>query len=179
MHKDVKKVLVSEEEIEQRCKELGAQITQDYKDLNEIPILVSLLKGSVPFLAKLMKYIELDVEIDFMDVSSYQGTESIGDVRIIKDLDRSIKSESILLVEDIVDTGRTLKSVKELLENKGCERLRIVSLLDKPSRRVVPIDADYVGFTIPNEFVIGFGLDFDEKYRNLPYVGVLKDECYQ
>lgn len=179
MHKDVKKILVSEEEIEQRCKELGAQITQDYKDLNEIPILVSLLKGSVPFLVKLMKYIELDVEIDFMDVSSYEGTESIGDVRIIKDLDRSIKGESILLVEDIVDSGRTVNSVKELLENKGCERLRIVSLLDKPSRRVLQIDADYVGFTIPNEFVIGFGLDFDEKYRNLPYVGVLKDECYQ
>lgn len=179
MHKDVKKILVSEEEIEQRCKELGAQITQDYKDLNEIPILVSLLKGSVPFLVKLMKYIELDVEIDFMDVSSYEGTESIGDVRIIKDLDRSIKGESILLVEDIVDSGRTVNSVKELLENKGCERLRIVSLLDKPSRRVMQIDADYVGFTIPNEFVIGFGLDFDEKYRNLPYVGVLKDECYQ
>ncbi len=179
MHKDVKKILVTEEEIEQRCKELGAQITQDYKELNEIPILIALLKGSVPFLAKLMKYIELDVEIDFMDVSSYEGTESIGDVRIIKDLDRSIKGESILLVEDIVDTGRTLNSVKELLENKGCDRMRIVSLLDKPSRRVVQVDADYVGFTIPNEFVIGFGLDFDEKYRNLPYVGVLKDECYQ
>ena len=178
MHKDVKKVLVSSEEIEQRCKELGAQITKDYLELGEVPILVSLLKGSVPFLAKLMPYIDLDVEIDFMDVSSYEGTESIGDVRIIKDLDRSIKGESILLVEDIVDTGRTLNSVKELLENKGCERLRIVSLLDKPTRRVVKIDADYVGFTIPNEFVIGFGLDFNEKYRSLAYVGVLKDECY-
>jgi hypoxanthine phosphoribosyltransferase len=178
MHKDVKKVLVSSDEIEQRCIELGAQITKDYLELGEVPILVSLLKGSVPFLAKLMPYIDLDVEIDFMDVSSYEGTESIGDVRIIKDLDRSIKGESILLVEDIVDTGRTLNSVKELLENKGCERLRIVSLLDKPTRRVVKIDADYVGFTIPNEFVIGFGLDFNEKYRSLPYVGVLKDECY-
>jgi hypoxanthine phosphoribosyltransferase len=178
MHKDLKEILVSEEQIEQRCKELGAQITQDYKDLNEVPVLVSLLKGSVPFLSKLMPYIDLDVEIDFMDVSSYEGTESIGDVRILKDLDRSIKGESILLVEDIADTGRTLHSVTETLRNKGAKRLQVVSLLDKPSRRVVEVDVDYIGFTIPNLFVVGFGLDFNEKYRNLPYVGILKDELY-
>lgn len=178
MHQDLKEVLVSEAQIDQRCRELGAQITEDYRARNEVPVLVSLLKGSVPFLAKLMPYIDLDVEIDFMDVSSYEGTESIGDVRIMKDLDRSIKGDSILLVEDIADTGRTLHSVTETLRNKGAKDLKIVSLLDKPSRRVVDIQVDYIGFTIPNLFVVGFGLDFNEKYRNLPYVGVLKDEFY-
>ena len=179
MHQDLKEVLVTEAQIEKRCQELGAQITQDYKARQEVPVLVSLLKGSVPFLSKLMPYIDLDVEIDFMDVSSYEGTESIGDVRILKDLDRSIKGDSILLVEDIADTGRTLKSVTDTLRNKGAKDLKIVSLLDKPSRRVVDIHVDYIGFTIPNLFVVGFGLDFNEKYRNLPYVGVLKDEFYQ
>lgn len=178
MHKDIKKILVSAQEIEDKCQELGEVITEDYKTLNETPVLISLLKGSVPFLAKLMPYIDLPVEIDFMDVSSYEGSESSGDVRILKDLSRSIKGDSILLVEDIVDTGRTLDTVIELLHNKGAARVKVVTLLDKPSRRVLPIEADYVGFTIPNEFVIGFGLDFDEKYRNLPYVGVMKDELY-
>ena len=178
MHQDVKKVLVSAEAIEQRCRELGKQISEDYRTDGEIPVLVALLKGSVPFLAKLVTYIDLDIEFDFMDVKSYEGTESIGDVRIIKDLDRSIKGSSILLVEDIIDTGRTLFEVSKLLKNKGAGKVKIVSLLDKPSRRVIPIEADYTGFVIPNEFVVGFGLDFNEKYRNLPYVGVLKDECY-
>jgi hypoxanthine phosphoribosyltransferase len=178
MHQDLKKILVSEEEIVAKCKVLGAQISQDYRAIGEIPLLVAVLKGSVPFLAELVKHIDLDVEFDFMDVSSYEGTESIGDVRIIKDLDRSIKGTRILLVEDIVDTGRTIKEVTRLLLNKGATEVKIVSLLDKPSRRVIEISADYVGFEIPNEFVVGFGLDFNEKYRNLPYVGVLKDEFY-
>jgi hypoxanthine phosphoribosyltransferase len=178
MHQDLKKILVSEEEIVAKCKELGARISHDYRTIGEIPLLVAVLKGSVPFLAELVKHIDIDVEFDFMDVSSYEGTESIGDVRIIKDLDRSIKGTRILLVEDIVDTGRTIKEVTRLLLNKGATEVRIVSLLDKPSRRVIEISADYVGFEIPNEFVVGFGLDFNEKYRNLPYVGVLKDEFY-
>jgi len=178
MHQDVKKILVSSEAIEQRCRELGKQISDDYRKDGEIPVLVALLKGSVPFLSKLSTYIDLDVEFDFMDVKSYEGTESIGDVHIIKDLDRSIKGASILLVEDIVDTGRTLHEVTKLLLNKGAGKVKIVTLLDKPSRRVIPIEPDYCGFVIPNEFVIGFGLDFNEKYRNLPYVGVLKDEFY-
>lgn len=178
MHKDIKTILISETEIEKRCQELGAELTQCYKQCEETPLLVTLLKGAVPFLVHLSKHIDLDIEFDFMDVSSYEGTESIGDVRIIKDLDRSIKDQSILLVEDIVDTGRTLKSVKELLYNKGAKDVKIVSLLDKPSRRVIDINADFVGFEIPNHFVVGFGLDFNEKFRNLPYVGVLKEECY-
>ena len=178
MHKDIKKILISEEEIEKRCQEMGRQISDDYRKTGEIPLLVAMLKGAVPFLVKISKYIDLDVEMDFMDVSSYEGTESIGDVRIMKDLDRSIKGIKILLVEDIVDTGRTLNTVIELLRNKGAENVKIVSLLDKPSRRVVHVDVDYIGFEVPNEFVVGFGLDFNEKYRNLPYVGILKDECY-
>ncbi|MFV0552545.1 MAG: hypoxanthine phosphoribosyltransferase [Anaerorhabdus sp.] len=177
MHQLIKKILVSGEEITQRSKELGQQITKDYE--GQEPLFVALLKGSVPFLAELVKYVDLDIEYDFMDVSSYEGTESIGDIKILKDLDRSIKGIDIILVEDIVDTGRTLSTVRNMLLNKGANSVKIVTLLDKPSRRVIEISADYTGFEIENEFVVGFGLDFDQKFRNLPYVGVLKDEAYQ
>lgn len=179
MHQSLEKVLVTEEEIVIRSKELGAQITKDYKEKNESPLLVALLKGSVPFLAEIVKHIELDIQFDFMDVSSYEGTESIGDIKINKDLNASVKGVSILLVEDIVDTGRTLKEVTRLLMNKGAKEVKVVSLLDKPDRRVVDIEADYVGFTIPNEFAVGFGLDYNQYYRNLPYIGVLKKEEYE
>ncbi len=179
MHKDLREILVEEKKIYERCKELGQEIVQDYKECPTTPLLVALLKGSVPFLSELIKHIDLDIEIDFMDVSSYEGTESIGDIRILKDLDRTVKGHHILLVEDIVDTGRTLTEVKRLLYNKGAADVKVVSLLDKPSRRVCDIHAEYVGFTIPDEFVIGFGLDYNEKYRNLPYVGVLKEEVYK
>ncbi len=174
---DVKEVLISQDEITQRCKELGEEISRDYK--YTVPIIVGLLKGSVPFMAELIKYITIDVELEFMAVSSYSGTESMGDVRILKDLDRSIKDRDVLVVEDIVDTGNTLLKVKDLLYSKGASSVEVVSLLDKPSRRTVEIEAKYVGFTIPNEFVIGFGLDFNQKYRNLPFVGILKEECYR
>ena len=176
MHKDIDRILLSEEEIVNRCKELGKQISMDYAGKHLV--LVGLLKGSVPFMSELMKRIECDTEIDFMDVSSYDGTESQGDVRIIKDLDRSPKDDDILIVEDIVDTGRTLKTVKKLLLSKGASSVKIVTLLDKPDRRVVEIEPDYCGFIVPNEFVVGYGLDFNKKYRNLPYIGVLKPECY-
>lgn len=179
MHEVVEKVLVSQDEIIRKCVELGHQITSDYKALNEVPYVVGLLKGSVPFMAEIIKYIDLDIQIDFMDVSSYQGTKSVGDIRIDKDLDCSVQGLSILLVEDIVDTGRTLKEVKRTLMNKGAKDVKVVSLLDKPDRRVVDIEAEYVGFSIPNEFVIGYGLDYDQKYRNLPYIGVLKREIYE
>ncbi|MCI8539895.1 MAG: hypoxanthine phosphoribosyltransferase [Erysipelotrichaceae bacterium] len=179
MHHAVEKILVSQEDIVRRCKELGKQISEDYRKCGETPYLVALLKGSIPFLAELSKHIDLDVCLDFMDVSSYEGTESIGDIKINKDLDGSVKGLSILLVEDIIDTGRTLKEVTTLLRNKGAKDVKVVSLLDKPTRRVVEIEADYVGFEIPNEFVIGFGLDFDQKFRNLPFVGILKREFYE
>ena len=178
MHKDVKKILISEEEILKRCKELGKQITEDYEAKNELPLVVGLLKGSVPFLAELIKHIEMDIRFEFMDVSSYDGTESIGDVKVNLDLHTSIRGVPVLIVEDIVDTGRTLQEVKRLMFNKGASDVKIVSLLDKPDRRVVDIEADYVGFTVPNEFVIGYGLDYNQKYRNLPYIGVLKDGLY-
>ena len=179
MHEVVEKVLVSQDEIIHKCAELGAKITSDYKALNEVPYVVGLLKGSVPFMAEIIKHIDLDIQIDFMDVSSYQGQKSVGDIRIDKDLDCSVQGLSILLVEDIVDTGRTLKEVKRTLMNKGAKDVKVVSLLDKPDRRVVDIEAEYVGFAIPNEFVIGYGLDYDQKYRNLPYIGVLKREIYE
>ena len=179
LHPDVKEVLVSEDQIVERCKALAQTITEHYRDYEHMPLVVAILKGSIPFMSELIKHIELDIEIDFMDVSSYEGTESIGDVRIIKDLNQSIKGIPILLIEDIVDTCRTIQEVKRLLMNKGASEVKVITLLDKPSRRVIDIDADFVGFEIPNEFVIGFGLDFNEKYRNLPYVGILKDEFYK
>ena len=175
----IDRILVSEEEIVRRSKELGKQISEDYRKKGTTPIVIGLLKCSVPFLAEIMKHIDLDIEIDFMDVSSYDGAESVGDVKINKDLDKSVKGESILLVEDIVDTGRTLKEVRQLLFNKGAADVKIVSLLDKPDRRVIEINADYVGFEIPNEFVVGYGLDYNQKYRNLPYIGVLKPSVYE
>lgn len=173
---DVKKVLVSEEEINLRCIELGKQLSKDYE--GKKPVFVGLLKGSVPFLAELIKRVNIDIEVDFMDVSSYEGTESVGDVRIVKDLDRSVKDDYVIIIEDIVDTGKTLKKVKELLYQKGAIDVKIATLLNKPEGRVVEIEPDYIGFNIPNEFVIGYGLDFNQKFRNLPYVGVLKEECY-
>lgn len=179
MYDVVEKVLVTQEEIVVRCKELGKQITQDYKEKGEVPLLVALLKGSVPFLAEIIKHIDLEIEFDFMDVSSYQGTRSIGDIKIVKDLDCSVKDVSILLVEDIVDTGRTLKEVTRLLKNKGAKEVKVVSLLDKPECRVADIKPEYIGFRIPNEFVVGFGLDYNQKYRNYPFVGVLKPEIYE
>ncbi len=174
---NVEKVLISEEEIAKRCKELGAQISKDYAGKD--PMIIGLLKGSVPFMAELIKNIDIDCTIDFMAVSSYSGIESMGDVKIVKDLDTSIKGVNVLVVEDIVDTGKTLEKVKQLLYSKGANDVKVVSLLDKPDRRIVQIKAEYVGFVIPNEFVVGFGLDFNQKYRNLPYVGVLKEECYK
>lgn len=179
MHKDVKKMLISEEEIITRCEQLGKELKKDYEERNELPLVVGLLKGSVPFLAELIKHIDMDISYEFMDVSSYEGTESIGDVKVNLDLRSSIKGVPVLLVEDIIDTGRTIREVKRLLMHKGATDVRVVSLLDKPQRRVVDIEADYVGFTVPNEFVVGYGLDYNQKYRNLPYIGVLKDECYQ
>lgn len=179
MNQDIKKVLIEEEAIYARCRELGKVISQDYKAAQADPLLVGLLRGSIPFMAELIKYLELDAQYDFMDVTSYAGTMSTGDIKIIKDLDSSIEGLDILLVEDIVDTGKTIESVKKLMYNKGAHSVKVVTLLDKPSRRIVNEKADYIGFEIENEFVVGFGMDFNQHYRCLPYVGVLKDELYQ
>jgi len=175
MHKDVEKILFSYEDITKKTAELGEILTNEYKD--QCPVLVGLLKGSVPFLAEIIRHIDTDLEIDFMDVSSYEGTESSGDVRILKDLECSVKGRRVLIVEDIVDTGKTLSTVKDLIYQKGAIDVRIITLLNKVARRELDVHVDYKCFDVDNEFVIGFGLDYNEKYRNLPYVGVIKEEA--
>ena len=177
MKDDVKKVLLSEEELHAKVAELGAQITKDYEGKNLL--LVTVLKGAVVFLADLMRTIDQPAEIDFMVVSSYgSGVKSSGVVKIVKDLDINLEGKDILIVEDILDSGMTLDYIKGMLQDRNPSSIRICALLDKPARRKVDLQADYVGFTIPDEFVIGYGLDYDEKHRNLPYIGVLKPEVY-
>lgn len=177
LENDIKKILVSQEDIVAKSKELGQQLTEEYKGKN--PLLVGILKGSIPFMAELIKHIDTHIETEFMVVSSYHGgTESSGSVKIIKDLDTDVAGRDVIFIEDIIDTGRTLKELKELFEFRQAASIRIVTMLDKPEGRVVEINADYTCFTIPNEFVVGFGLDYNENYRNLPYVGVLKEEVY-
>ncbi|MDE5946748.1 MAG: hypoxanthine phosphoribosyltransferase [Oscillospiraceae bacterium] len=169
---NIKKILITEEQLKKRISELGRQITEEYR--GKKLLLLSILKGSVVFLSDLMREIDLPVEIDFMCVSSYQnGTESSGNVRILKDLSRNIQGYNVLIVEDILDTGMTLSYlIPELLE-RNPESLKICTLLDKPSRRRVPLKADYTGFEIENHFIVGYGLDYAEHYRNLKYIGIL------
>ena len=177
LEQDMKKILFTHEDIVKRSKELGMQITKDYAE--NPPLVVALLRGSVPFLAELIQHIDLDIQYDFMDVTSYEGTESIGDIKIIKDLDTSVKDMDILLVEDIVDTGVTLNYLKSMLEHRGAASIRIAALLDKTARRTVPdLKVDYVCFDIPDAFVVGYGLDYDQTYRNLPDIGVLSPKIY-
>ena len=175
---DVADILLSEERIQARVTELGRQITDDYAGRRLT--LVSVLKGSLPFMADLMRVIDLPLRIDLMEVSSYGGTttESSGLVRILKDLSASIAGEQVLLVEDIIDTGLTLNYLVRYLRGKNPASLRICTLLDKPARRLVDIPVDYTGFTIPDQFVVGYGLDHGELYRNLRFVGVLRPEVY-
>ena len=175
---DVASVLVSEEQIHARVAELGAQISADY--IGRELTLVSVLKGSLPFMADLMRAISIPVSIDLMEVSSYGGTatESSGLVRILKDLSSSIDGRDVMIVEDIIDTGLTLNYLIRYLRGKNPRSLHICTLLDKPARRLVDIPIDYLGFTIPDQFVIGYGLDYGEHYRNLPFIGVLKPEVY-
>lgn len=178
LDKDIEKVLVSEEEIRKRCEELGAVLTKEYEGKN--PLVVGVLKGAVPFMADLIRAIEAHLEIDFMDVSSYgNATISSGEVKIVKDLDTNVEGRDLLIVEDIIDSGRTLAYLVDLFKYRKASSVKIVTLLDKPEGRVVDIDVDYVGFKVPNEFVVGYGLDYAEEYRNLPYVGVLKSHVYQ
>ncbi|NLY67031.1 MAG: hypoxanthine phosphoribosyltransferase [Tissierellia bacterium] len=178
MHEAVKEVLVTEEEIREKVKELGERITNDYKGKNLM--LVGILKGAVMFLSDLARHIKIPVLIDFMAVSSYgTSSESTGVVRIIKDLETSIEDYDVLIVEDIIDTGLTLSYLTDNLRKRNAKSVKIVTLLDKPERRRVDVPVDYVGFTIPDEFVIGYGIDYAEKYRNLPFVASLKEEVYK
>jgi hypoxanthine phosphoribosyltransferase len=175
---DIAEVLVTEEQIRLKVAELGARLNADY--LGQELTLVSVLKGSLPFMADLMRAVTIPVTIDLMEVSSYGGmaTETSGLVRILKDLSSSIEGRDVLIVEDIIDTGLTLNYLVRYLRGKGPRSLRICTLLDKPARRLVEIPIDYRGFEIPDRFVVGYGLDFGERYRNLPYIGVLKPEVY-
>ena len=177
IHQDIEQVLYSEEELRQRVKELGAQITADYS--GKEPMLVSVLRGSYIFMADLTRAINLDVTVDFMVVSSYgAGTTSSGQVEIKKDLSDSIEGRDLIIVEDILDSGNTLYYLIDVLKARKPASIRICTLMDKPERRTKPITANYVGFTIPDAFIVGYGLDYAEKYRNLPYVGVLKPSVY-
>ncbi|HEW3961963.1 TPA: hypoxanthine phosphoribosyltransferase [Streptococcus pneumoniae] len=177
LENDIKKVLVSHDEITEAAKKLGAQLTKDYAGKN--PILVGILKGSIPFMAELVKHIDTHIEMDFMMVSSYHGgTASSGVINIKQDVTQDIKGRHVLFEEDIIDTGQTLKNLRDMFKEREAASVKIATLLDKPEGRVVEIEADYTCFTIPNEFVVGYGLDYKENYRNLPYIGVLKEEVY-
>lgn len=177
MNEDLKEVLLTEEQIREIVEGLGKKITEDYRGKNLV--LVSVLKGSVVFMADLMRAIDIPCSIDFMVVSSYgSGTESSGVVKIIKDLDADLRGVDLLIVEDILDTGRTLASLIKILKMRNPNSVKICTFLDKPERRIADISADYVGACVPDEFVVGYGLDYDEIYRNLPYLGVLKPEVY-
>jgi len=176
MHDDIDRVLFSPEQIQERVQELGQQIMRDFRDRD--PHLVTIVKGSLPFLADLMRAIDMPLSVDLLGVASYAGTSSSGEVRLTKDLDESIEGRHILVVEDIIDTGLTLSYVLRNLRQRAPASLKVVTFLDKPEGRGTAIEADYVGFTIPDEFVIGYGLDWNQRYRNLPYVGILKRDVY-
>lgn len=178
LEKDIKNILITKEQIAEKTAELGEKLTEDYKEKS--PLVIGILKGAVPFLADIVREIDTYLEMDFMAVSSYgNATVSSGEVKIIKDLDTNVEGRHILIVEDIIDSGRTLAYLVDLFKYRKAASVKIVTFLDKPEGRVVDIDADYVGFNIPNEFVVGYGLDYAESYRNLPYVGVLKPEVYE
>lgn len=177
MHPDVESIIISKDDIERRVRELGAQIAHDYDGSSLL--LVAVLRGAALFVADLARAIDGPVEIDFMAVSSYgSSTKSSGVVRIIKDLDEVIDGRDVLVVEDILDTGLTLKYLLRNLASRKPKSLEVVTLLSKEGKQRVPIDCRYVGFSVPDEFVVGYGLDYAEKYRNLPYIGVLKPEVY-
>ena len=176
LHDDVEEILVDTDAIGARVAELGSQLSSDYAGRD--PVLVSVLKGSLVFLADLMRAMDLPSSIDLMEVSSYAGTETSGQGRILKDLSKPIEGRDVIVVEDIIDTGLTLNYLLGYLADRRPASIKICCLLDKPARRLADISIDYIGFTIPDRFVIGYGLDYDERYRNLPYIGVLKPSVY-
>jgi hypoxanthine phosphoribosyltransferase len=177
LQNDIKQILLTEEQLQEKVRELGKQITADYK--GRTPLVICVLKGAFIFMSDLVKQIEVPIEIDFMAVSSYgNSTKSTGVVRIIKDLDASVEGRDVLIVEDIIDSGLTLSYLIDVLERRNALSVAVVTLLDKPERRSVDLEVEYKGFILPDEFVVGYGLDYAERYRNLPYIGILKPEIY-
>lgn len=177
MMQDIERILVSEEEIHARVKEVGAQLSADYA--GKKPIFVGVLKGVVPFFAEMMRAVQIPCQMDFMSVTSFEGgTESTGKLTFRKDIDHNIEGRHVVILEDILDSGSTLKYIKELFLKRNPASVKICTLLDKPSGRKVEIEPDYACFTIPGAFVVGFGLDYEDYYRNLPFVGVLKPSVY-
>lgn len=178
LYEDLERVLVTKEEIAEKVRKLGERITQDYK--GKQPIVVCILKGAVVFFTDLIREIDLPMQIDFMAISSYgSSTKSTGVVKLVKDLDRDVSGHDVLVVEDIVDSGMTLSYIKSELQHRGASSVRIATLLDKPARRRVDLKVEYSCFEIPDAFVVGYGLDYDEKYRNLPDVGILAPKIYE
>lgn len=177
MHNDIEQVLVTREEIAQKCEEIGKQLTEEYG--GKFPLAIGVLKGAMPFMSDVLRHTDTYLEMDFMDVSSYGGkTRSSGEVKIVKDLDTKIEGRDLLIIEDIIDSGLTLSYLVDLFKYRQAKSIRIVTLLDKPTGRTAHIKADIVGFNVPDEFVVGYGLDYEERYRNLPYIGVLKPKIY-
>ena len=177
MRNDIKEVLFTEQQLKDKARELGARITEDYRDKN--PLIVSVLKGSYVLMADLTRQIDVPCNVDFMVVSSYgKGTKTTGEVQIIKDIEQPIDGRDLLIVEDILDSGVTLHYLMQILTARGANSIRLCTLLSKPSRRKVEVKVDYLGYEIPDEFVVGYGLDYAEKYRNLPYIGILKPAVY-
>lgn len=170
----VGKIMITQDQITKRAEEIGARITRDYE--GEEVYLIGILRGAVLWMGDIMKHVDLDVRIDFMAVSSYgASTKSSGIVKIVKDLESDIEGKNVIIVEDIVDSGRTLNYLKQYLENRNTKSVRICTLLDKPSGRTVDIEVDYIGFEVEDKFIVGYGLDFDQKYRNLPYISFLEE----
>ncbi|PWF99294.1 hypoxanthine phosphoribosyltransferase [Levilactobacillus bambusae] len=177
MNNDIEKILYSVDDIHEAASRLGKQLADDYRDKN--PMMVCVLKGAVLFMADVIREMPVYSTIDFVDVSSYNGgTESSGQVELVTDLSSDVQGRDIVLVEDIIDTGRTLAYLIDLLKDRGANSISVCTLLDKPSGRVVEAKADYVGFEVPNEFLVGYGLDYQGQYRNLPYIGILKPSVY-
>lgn len=177
MEENILKVILDENKIKEICKELGDKLTKDYE--GKKPIVVGLLKGCHPFLDDLVRQIKCELYIDYMSVSSYSGDSSTGSIKIKKDIDVDVENRHVLIVDDIIDTGLTLKEITKLFKSKNCKSVKSCVLLDKPEGRTVKHEADYVGMRIPKEYVVGYGFDFDGYYRNLPYVGVLKPSAYE
>lgn len=174
---DIEKIMITEEQIQARIAEMGAQLTEEYKD--KFPLAIGVLKGAMPFMNDLMKRFDSYIEVDFMDVSSYgNATVSSGEVKIVKDLNTSVEGRDIIILEDIIDSGLTLSFLVNQFKARNAKSIKIVTLLDKPSGRKVDLSADLVGFEVPDGFVVGYGLDYAEKYRNLPFIGILKKEVY-